>query len=88
MTSPGDPNLVRGAHCFVHDVQVFGNVPHAAILLEWRQVDGRWEGLTIAAESFPQDRGWQVRQRWVDADLIQPVSPSPAPTADRHPQQP
>lgn len=87
---PERPDLVRGEHVFVHDVQVFGNVPHPAILLEWRQVDGKWEGLTIAAESFPQGRGWQVRQRWVDASLIQPVevSPPPEPTADRHPQQP
>ena len=67
------PDLVRGVHVFVTDVQVFGNVPHPALLLEWRQVDGNWEGLVVAAQSFPRDAGWQVRQRWMDAASIRAV---------------
>lgn len=68
---PGRPDLVRGEHVHLLDVAVWGNVPHAGLLLEWRQVDGKWEGLVVAAESFPQGRGWQVRQRWVAAEMIQ-----------------
>lgn len=54
-------------HVWVLDVQVFGNVPQPGLLVEWRKRDdgSGWDGLVIAAEAFPQGRGWQVRQRWV-----------------------
>lgn len=71
VVQPERPDLVRGAHCFVLDVAVWGNTPHAGLLLEWRQQDGQWQGLVVAAEAF--SGGWQVRQRWVDASLIRAV---------------
>lgn len=64
---------VRGQHIWLLDTQVFGDVPHPGILLEWRQRDGEWEALVISAQEFPQDAGWQVRQRWVAADKVRPV---------------
>jgi hypothetical protein len=70
-----DPGpLVRAEHCWVMDVQVWGDTPHPGLLLEWRQrPDGEWEGLVIAVQATPQDRGFDVRQRWVDASKIRPV---------------
>jgi hypothetical protein len=65
--------FVRGVHCFVLDTQVFGDVPHPGLLLEWAQRDGIWHGLVISAQQFPRDAGWQVRQRWVAADKIRRV---------------
>lgn len=66
----------RAEQVWVTDVQVWGDIPHPGLLVEWRQLtDGSWEGYVIFTQSFPQGRGWDVRQQWMPASKIRRADP-------------
>lgn len=78
--------VARAEHVWVSDVQVWGDVPHPGLLVEWRQCDdGSWEGLVVWTQAFPQGRGWEVRQHWLEAAKIRRADTGPRPPEERGP---
>jgi hypothetical protein len=58
-------------HVMVTTTNVWADVEAHGLLLEWRQVDGKWEALACWAE--PYSGGWTMRQRWVAAEQVRAV---------------
>ena len=54
-------------HCYVTDVQ--GRLP--ALLLEWRQTEGGWQGRVV--RPVLEDVGWAVVEEWLPAGLLDPA---------------
>jgi hypothetical protein len=62
-------------HCWVSGAVDAEGVKRAGLLLEWRQVAGRWEGrVTYAARLRPLEAngGWLVVEEWLPAELLTP----------------
>jgi hypothetical protein len=70
----GDPCPAR--HCWVGGAVDAEGVKRPGLLLEWRQVRGRWEGrVTYVARLRPleADGGWLVVEEWLPAELLTPL---------------
>jgi hypothetical protein len=62
-------------HCWVSGAVDAEGVKRPGLLLEWRQVGGRWEGrVTYAARLRPLEAngGWLVVEEWLPAELLTP----------------
>ena len=60
-------------HCWVSGAVDAEGVKRPGLLLEWRQVAGRWEGrVTYAARLRPLEAngGWLVVEEWLPAELL------------------
>ena len=71
---PGDPCPAR--HCWVSGAVDAEGVKRPGLLLEWRQVRGRWEGrVTYVARLRPleADGGWLMVEEWLPAELLTPL---------------
>lgn len=44
----------------------------AALLLEWRSIEGRFDGRICVA--VPDDDGWAIVEMWVDGAMLSPAS--------------
>ena len=63
-------------HCWVAGAVDAEGVKRPGLLLEWRQVRGRWEGrVTYVARLRPleADGGWLVVEEWLPAELLTPL---------------
>ena len=63
-------------HCWVSGAVDAEGVKRPGLLLEWRQVQGRWEGrVTYAARLRPLEAngGWLVVEEWLPAELLTPL---------------
>ena len=63
-------------HCWVSGAVDAEGVKRPGLLLEWRQVAGRWEGrVTYAARLRPLEAngGWLVVEEWLPAELLDAV---------------
>lgn len=63
-------------HCWVSGAVDAEGVKRPGLLLEWRQVRGRWEGrVTYVARLRPleADGGWLVVEEWLPAELLTPL---------------
>ena len=63
-------------HCWVSGAVDAEGVKRPGLLLEWRQVAGRWEGrVTYAARLRPLEvnGGWLVVEEWLPAELLTPL---------------
>jgi hypothetical protein len=63
-------------HCWVSGAVDAEGVKRPGLLLEWRQVRGRWEGrVTYAARlrPFEANGGWVVVEEWLPAELLTPL---------------
>ena len=63
-------------HCWVGGAIDAEGVKRPGLLLEWRQVRGRWEGrVTYVARLRPleADGGWLVVEEWLPAELLTPL---------------
>ncbi len=81
---PPDPDYGRGPvgaddcparHCWVSGAVDAEGVKRPGLLMEWRQVAGRWEGrVTYAARLRPLEAngGWLVVEEWLPAELLTP----------------
>jgi hypothetical protein len=74
------PPLGRGdcpaRHCWVAGAVDAEGVKRPGLLLEWRQVHGRWEGrVTYVARlrPFEANGGWLVVEEWLPAELLTPL---------------
>jgi hypothetical protein len=70
----GDPCPAR--HCWVSGAVDAEGVKRPGLLLEWRQVHGRWEGrVTYVARLRPLEAngGWLVVEEWLPAELLTPL---------------
>ncbi len=80
VTSPPAPDH-RGTdcparHCWVSGAVDAEGVKRPGLLLEWRQVAGRWEGrVTYAARlrPFEANGGWLLVEEWLPAELLTPL---------------
>ena len=62
-------------HCWVSGAVDAEGIKRPGLLLEWRQVAGRWEGrVTYAARLRPLEAngGWVVVEEWLPAELLAP----------------
>lgn len=62
-------------HCWVGGAVDAEGVKRPGLLLEWRQVGGRWEGrVTYVARLRPLEAngGWLVVEEWLPAELLTP----------------
>ena len=69
-----DPCPAR--HCWVAGAVDAEGVKRPGLLLEWRQVHGRWEGrVTYVARLRPLEAsgGWLVVEEWLPAELLTPL---------------
>jgi len=63
-------------HCWVAGAVDAEGVKRPGLLLEWRQVRGRWEGrVTYVARlrPFEANGGWLVVEEWLPAELLTPL---------------
>jgi hypothetical protein len=63
-------------HCWVSGAVDAEGVKRPGLLMEWRQVSGRWEGrVTYAARLRPLEAngGWLVVEEWLPAELLAPL---------------
>ena len=63
-------------HCWVSGAVDAEGVKRPGLLLEWRQVRGRWEGrVTYVARLRPleADGGWLMVEEWLPAELLTPL---------------
>ena len=63
-------------HCWVGGAVDAEGVKRPGLLLEWRQVRGRWEGrVTYVARLRPLEAngGWLVVEEWLPAELLTPL---------------
>jgi hypothetical protein len=63
-------------HCWVAGAVDAEGVKRPGLLLEWRQVHGRWEGrVTYVARlrPFEANGGWLVVEEWLPAELLTPL---------------
>lgn len=44
---------------------------HAGLLIEWRQMDGEWEGRVV--HQALTSRGWALTEEWLPAALLDPT---------------
>jgi hypothetical protein len=71
---PLDPCPAR--HCWVSGAVDAEGVKRPGLLLEWRPVQGRWEGrVTYVARLRPLEAngGWLVVEEWLPAELLTPL---------------
>jgi hypothetical protein len=69
-----DPCPAR--HCWVSGAVDAEGVKRPGLLLEWRQVHGRWEGRVIyVARLRPLEAngGWLTIEEWLPAELLTPL---------------
>lgn len=69
-----DPCPAR--HCWVSGAVDAEGIKRPGLLLEWRQVHGRWEGrVTYVARLRPLDAGggWLAVEEWLPAELLTPL---------------
>ncbi len=62
-------------HCWVSGAVDAEGVKRPGLLLEWRQVAGRWEGrVAYAARLRPLEAngGWLMVEEWLPAELLTP----------------
>src|SRR4051812_25020923 len=62
-------------HCWVSGAVDAEGVKRPGLLLEWRQVMGRWEGrVAYAARLRPLEAngGWLMVEEWLPAELLTP----------------
>jgi hypothetical protein len=74
VADPADACPAR--HCWVGGAVDAEGVKRPGLLLEWRQVRGRWEGrVTYVARLRPleADGGWLVVEEWLPAELLTPL---------------
>ncbi|NPD05015.1 hypothetical protein HN031_10010 [Nocardioides sp. zg-1308] len=65
--APREPPAPPVRHCWYDG-------PHgrqAALLLGWRQVEGRYSGRIVVAA--PEPDGWAVVEMWVDQGMLSPA---------------
>lgn len=62
-----EPSAPSVKHCYVTDVE--GRLP--ALLLEWRQTEGGWQGRVV--RPVLDDVGWVVVEEWLPAGLLDPA---------------
>ena len=65
-----------GRHCWVSGAVDAEGVKRPGLLLEWRQVHGRWEGrVTYVARLRPLEAngGWLAVEEWLPAELLTPL---------------
>ena len=75
LADPAGPDC-PARHCWVSGAVDAEGVKRPGLLLEWRQVAGRWEGrVTYAARLRPLEAngGWLVVEEWLPAELLTPV---------------
>ena len=63
-------------HCWVSGAVDAEGVKRPGLLMEWRQISGRWEGrVTYAARLRPLEAngGWLVVEEWLPAELLTPL---------------
>lgn len=58
-------------HCWVSDEGLL----HPGLLLEWRQQDGRWEGLVAFVRT--DEQGFALVQAWLDSQQLTSASQRP-----------
>ena len=76
--APGQqwPDAGPARHCWVGGAVDAEGVKRPGLLLEWRQVRGRWEGrVTYVARLRPLEAngGWLVVEEWLPAELLMPL---------------
>jgi hypothetical protein len=78
--TPGAPvaeaDRCPARHCWVSGAVDAEGVKRPGLLLEWRQVRGRWEGrVTYVARLRPLEAngGWLVVEEWLPAELLTPL---------------
>jgi hypothetical protein len=72
--APADACPAR--HCWVAGAVDAEGVKRPGLLLEWRQVHGRWEGrVTYVARLRPLEAngGWLAVEEWLPAELLTPL---------------
>lgn len=62
-------------HCW-YDGGLYGR--QAALLLKWRTVEDRYDGLVVVATFDEAGERWAVTEMWVDSGLLSPVWQRPA----------
>lgn len=60
----------RAEHVYVTDVRTPEGEPAPGLLVGWRRVRGRWQGMVIAASLGFGDSGPSVMMHWVDEGSI------------------
>ena len=61
-------------HCWVSDAVDGHGVKRPGLLIEWRAVEGRWEGrvLYLALLRPSLEPGWALVEEWLPAELLTP----------------
>ena len=53
------------------NVTTFGTLRLPGLLLEWRNIDGVWDGRVVHA--VQEHDGWPLVEEWLPAGLLDPV---------------
>jgi hypothetical protein len=61
---PATRPVAGSRHCWVTDQ----GAQHPGLLLEWRQLEGRWEGLVAFVRM--DDTGFALVQAWLDSQQL------------------
>ena len=67
VTARAEPEPPPVRHCYVTDVH--GRLP--ALLLEWRQTEGGWQGRVV--RPVLEHDAWVVVEEWLPAGLLDPA---------------
>ena len=70
------PDPCPARHCWVSGAVDAEGVKRPGLLLEWRQVHGRWEGrVAYVARLRPLEAngGWLTVEEWLPAELLTPL---------------
>lgn len=73
---PPGADACPARHCWVSGAVDAEGVKRPGLLLEWRQVRGRWEGrVTYVARLRPLEAngGWLAVEEWLPAELLTPL---------------
>jgi hypothetical protein len=62
--TPSTRPIAGSRHCWVTDE----GAEHPGLLLEWRQQDGRWQGLVAFVRA--DDTGFALVQAWLDSQQL------------------
>jgi hypothetical protein len=69
-----DLDVCPARHCWVADAADGHGVKRPGLLVEWRMLEGRWEGrvLYLALLRPGPDRRWALVEEWLSAELLTP----------------
>jgi hypothetical protein len=69
--APGPTDICPARHCWVAEAVDGLGVKRPGLLVEWRAVEGRWEGRVVYA-ALLRPGAWVLVEEWVPAELLTP----------------